>query len=49
MQAFRTDNGSEFFNHEIKAYIQTNGILHQHSCVETPQQNGIAERKHKHL
>ncbi|KAM2468901.1 hypothetical protein PS1_010539 [Malus domestica] len=30
-------------------YLSTHGILHQTSCVGTPQQNGVAERKNRDL
>ena len=28
---------------------QSKGIVHQKSCCNTSQQNGVVERKHKHL
>lgn len=45
----RTDNGYEFFSREINSFLLEHGVLHQHSCVETPQQNGVVERKHRHI
>ncbi|KAF7808226.1 sacsin isoform X2 [Senna tora] len=49
IKIFRTDNGREFFNNTLDSFLLENGIVHQSSCVETPQQNGIAERKNRHL
>ena len=49
VKVFRSDNGTEFVNKKFENFLQSNGILHQTSCAYTPQQNGVAERKHRHL
>jgi len=46
IKCFRTDNGSEFL---MTDFFSSKGIIHQLTCVETPQQNAVAERKHHHL
>uniref|UniRef100_A0A2N9FLZ2 Integrase catalytic domain-containing protein n=1 Tax=Fagus sylvatica TaxID=28930 RepID=A0A2N9FLZ2_FAGSY len=43
------DCGGEFTSTEFNTFCADNGIIHQLSCPHTPQQNGVAERKHRHL
>ena len=43
----RSDNGTEFM--VMSSYFRENGIVHQTSCVATPQQNGRVERKRRHI
>lgn len=33
----------------LSTYFTSQGIIHDSSCVNTPQQNGVAERKNGHL
>jgi transposase InsO family protein len=47
IKTFRSDNGGEFTS--LRSFFQDNGVIFQHSCVYTPQQNGVVERKHRHI
>uniref|UniRef100_A0A2N9IBP1 Integrase catalytic domain-containing protein n=1 Tax=Fagus sylvatica TaxID=28930 RepID=A0A2N9IBP1_FAGSY len=49
IQVIRSDNGGEFINKYLKQYLNSHGIVHQTTCPDTPQQNGVAERKNRHL
>ena len=46
---FMTHNAKDYFNQVLSPYFQSQDILHESSCVNTLQQNGIAERKNGHL
>ena len=34
---------------DLKHYLIAHGMVHQTTCPNTPQQNGVAERKNRHL
>lgn len=49
VKTIRTDNALELCEGYAKEYYTQNGIEHQTSIRDTPQQNGVVERKHRHL
>ena len=49
VQTLRSDNAKEYLSEPFQSFMLQHGILHQTSCVNTPSQNGVAERKNKHL
>ena len=49
LKILRTDNGSEYINNDFKSFCSISGILHQSSYPHTPEQNGVLERKHRHI
>ena len=46
VKEIRTDNGLEF---QMTEFFNSKGIIHQRSCVYTPEQNAVVERKHQTL
>ena len=42
-----SDNGGEFI--ALKSYFSRHGITHNTTTPNTPQQNGVFERRHHHI
>ena len=45
----RSDNGGEYIIDAFCSQLNQHGILQQLTCTCTPEQNGIAERKNRHI
>ena len=48
VKILRSDNAKEFLSDQFQVFMRDHGILHQTSCVDTPSQNGVVERKNRH-
>ena len=49
IKCFRCDLGGEYTSNDFAQLLASDGTIHQSSCTDTPQQNGVAERKHRHI
>ena len=49
VMTLRFDGGGEYFSKDFSDFLSKNGIRRQFSCRYTPQQNGVAERKNRHI
>ena len=44
-----SDNANEYFSMPLFSFMSSHKILHQASYAYTPDQNGVAERRNRHL
>jgi hypothetical protein len=49
VKILQSDGGKEYDNLSFRQLCAHKGIHHRFSCPHTPQQNGLAERKHRHI
>jgi len=49
VKCLRLDGGGEYFSNEFTTYLKMHGIQRQFTCRYTPQQNGVAKRKNRHI
>ena len=50
IKCLRSDGGGEYFSNEFSRFLDDEqGIKRQFTCRYTPQQNGVAERKNRHI
>jgi hypothetical protein len=49
IKQFQRDGGGEFISKNFQSFFSHHGIFHRITCPYTSQQNGIAERKRRHI
>jgi hypothetical protein len=49
IKCFRCDLGGEYTSNKFCQMLALDGTIHQTSCTDTPEQNGVAERKYRHI
>lgn len=45
IKRFHIDNPRDYFNQPLCNLVQLEGIVHESSCIDTPQRNRVAEQK----
>src|SRR5947209_17401543 len=49
LKILRSDRGGKYLNADMHNYLAENGIHHETTTADTPQQNGVAERFNRTL
>jgi len=49
IKQLQSDGGGEYTSNHFQSFLTKNGILHRKSCPHTSPQNGLAERKLRHI
>jgi hypothetical protein len=49
VRAIRSDNGGEYISNAFCSQLNQKCILHQLTCPQTSEQNGVAKRKNHHI
>jgi len=49
IKQLQSDGGGEYTSLQFQAFLNKHGIIHRKSCPYTSQQNGLAERKLRHI
>jgi transposase InsO family protein len=49
VKVLRSDNDTEYTNKLMQDFLRSEGIVHQTTCVNTLEQNGVAERRNIYI
>jgi len=49
IKCFRCDLGGEYTSNKFYQLLVLDGTIHETSCTDTPEQNGVTERKYRHI